>query len=119
MEKKREGGEGLAMDSKRIIRRRIMKQAIRSVMFVISFASLLVLGLVSRVQAGECSNASLKGAYGFSCEGTIVDVGPAGAIGVFTADGDGNLSGVNTASVNGELGGSCHNQTRDRRAERR
>jgi hypothetical protein len=34
-----------------------MKQAITSGVFAIAFVSLLVLGLVSRVQARECSNA--------------------------------------------------------------
>ena len=78
-----------------------MKRAITSVVFVISFVSLLVLGLVSRVQAGECSNVSIKGTYGLSCEGTIVGVGPLAVIGVFTADGNGNGSEVETISVNG------------------
>ena len=68
-----------------------------------SFVSLLVLGLVSQVQARECSNASIKGTYGFSCEGTLVGVGPIAAIGVFTADGHGNGSEVETLSVNGEI----------------
>jgi hypothetical protein len=80
-----------------------MKQAITSVVFVISLVSLLALGLVSRVQAGQCSNASLKGSYGASCEGTIVGVGPLAVIGVLTADGDGNISGVETLSVNGVI----------------
>ena len=80
-----------------------MKQAITSVVFVISFVSLLVLGLVSRVQARECSNASIKGTYGFSCEGTVVGVGPIAVIGVFTADGNGNGSQVETLSLNGEI----------------
>ena len=80
-----------------------MKQAITSVVFVISFVSLLVLGLVSRVQARECSNASIKGTYGFSCEGTLVGVGPIAVIGVFTADGNGNGSQVETLSLNGEI----------------
>ena len=62
-----------------------MKQAITSGVFAISFVSLLVLGLVSWVQARACSNASIKGTYGFSCEGTLVGVGPLAAIGVFTA----------------------------------
>src|SRR5215510_7147450 len=84
-------------------RRKVMKQAITSGVFAISFVSLLVLGLVSRVQARECSNASIKGTYGFSCEGTIVGVGPIAAIGVFTADGKGNGSEVETVSVNGEI----------------
>ena len=80
-----------------------MKQAITSGVFVMAFVSLLALGLVSRVQARACSNASIKGTYGFSCEGTIVGVGPLAAIGVFTADGQGHGSEVETLSVNGEI----------------
>ncbi len=80
-----------------------MKRAITSVVFVISFVSLLVLGLVSRVQAGDCSNNSLKGTYGLSCEGTVVGVGPLAVVGVFTADGDGNGSEVETISFNGMI----------------
>jgi hypothetical protein len=80
-----------------------MKPSITSGVFAIAFVSLLALGLVSRVQARECSNASIKGTYGFSCEGTIVGVGPIVAIGVFTADGKGNGSEVETVSVNGEI----------------
>jgi len=80
-----------------------MKRAITSVVFVISFVSLLVLGLVSRVQAGDCSNNSLKGTYGLSCEGTVVGVGPLAVVGVFTADGKGNGSEVETISFNGVI----------------
>ena len=80
-----------------------MKWAITSAVFVISFVSLLVLGRVSRVQAGDCSNASIKGTYGLSCEGTIVGVGLLAVVGVFTADGNGNGSEVETISVNGEI----------------
>jgi hypothetical protein len=80
-----------------------MKQAITSVVFVMAFVSLLVLGLVSRGQAGECSNASIKGIYGFSCEGTVVGVGPLAVIGVFTADGNGTGSEVETISFNGDI----------------
>jgi len=80
-----------------------MQQAITSVVFVMAFVSLLALGLVSRAQARDCSNASINGTYGFSCEGTIVGVGPLAAIGVFTADGQGHGSEVETLSVNGEI----------------
>src|SRR5712692_1599083 len=76
-----------ARDSQRSRRRKIMKRALTSVGFVMAFVSLLVLGLVSRVQAEECSDVSIKGTYGFSCEGTVVGVGPIAVIGVFTADG--------------------------------
>ena len=80
-----------------------MKQAITSVVFVMAFVSLLVLGLVSRVQAEQCSDASFKGTYGASCEGTIVGVGPLAVVSVLTADGNGNISGVETLSVNGVI----------------
>ena len=80
-----------------------MKRDITSVVFVISFVSLLVLGLVSRVQAGQCSNASIKGTYGFSCEGTVVGVGPLAVVALFTADGKGNGSEVETISLNGRI----------------
>ena len=80
-----------------------MKRALTSVGFVMAFVSLLVLGLVTRVQAKECANASLKGTYGLSCEGTIVGVGSIAVIGVFTADGNGTGSEVETISVNGVI----------------
>ena len=57
-----------------------MKQAITSGVFALSFVSLLVLGLVSRVQARDCSNASITGPYGFSCEGTLVGAPGSGAL---------------------------------------
>jgi hypothetical protein len=68
-----------------------------------TFVSLLVLGLVSRGQAGQCSNASIKGTYGFSCEGAVVGLGPIAVIGVLTADGNGNGSEVETISLNGAI----------------
>ena len=82
-----------------------MQRVITSAVFVSAFVSLLGLGLASRVQAGACSNASLKGTYGLSCEGTIVGAGggPIAVVGVFTADGDGTGSEVETISVNGAI----------------
>jgi hypothetical protein len=80
-----------------------MKWALTSVVFVISFVTLLVLGLVSRVQAKECSTASFKGSYGASCEGTLAGIGPLAVIGVLIADGNGNITGVETLSVNGVI----------------
>lgn len=82
-----------------------MKQTITSAVFSIAFVGLMILGLVSRVQAHgeECSNASIKGSYGLSCEGTAVGVGPLAVIGVFTADGKGNGSEIETLSFNGVI----------------
>jgi len=81
-----------------------MKWVITSVVLVISFVSLLILGLVSRVQAGEgeCSNASIKGSYVISCEGTFGGTSIA-ALGVFIADGKGNASEVEAISFNGGI----------------
>jgi hypothetical protein len=79
-----------------------MKHALTSAVFVISCVSLLAPGLIPRVQAGQCSNASIKGTYGFSCEGTAGGL-PIAVIGVFTADGNGTGSEVETISFNGDI----------------
>jgi len=79
-----------------------MKRVITSVVFVTAFVSLLVLGLVSRVQAGQCSNASIKGSYVISCEGTFGEASIV-ALGVFIADGNGSASKVETISFDGGI----------------
>jgi hypothetical protein len=84
-------------------RRKIMKRTLTSVVFVVAFVSLLVLGLASRVQAKECSNASIKGPYVVTCEGTVVGTGPIAVVGTFIADGNGNASELETLSFNGEI----------------
>jgi len=44
----------------------------------------------------------VRGNYGFSFQGQIVDVGPVGAVGRMTADGEGNVTdAVRTISING------------------
>jgi hypothetical protein len=45
----------------------------------------------------------LHGAYAYSRVGTVIDAGPAAANGVVTFDGQGNLAGTDTASVNGVI----------------
>jgi hypothetical protein len=80
-----------------------MKRDITSVVFVIAFVSLLVLGLVSQVQAEHCSTASIKGPYVITCEGTLVGVGPIAVVGTFIADGNGNAHEVETLSFNGVI----------------
>jgi hypothetical protein len=48
------------------------------------------------------SERDVRGPYGFSFEGEIVDVGPVAAVGRFDADGRGNVTNaVRTLSVNG------------------
>jgi hypothetical protein len=46
--------------------------------------------------SGQCSNASLRGSYGFQRQGFNPAVGHVGGTGVATFDGNGNWSGVET-----------------------
>ena len=75
------------------------------------FAIVLVLGTVSRAQAGEnrgCSSASLQGSFGFTSIGTLLALpppfaGPFAEIGRQTFDGQGNTEGAATLSANGNI----------------
>ena len=58
------------------------------------FASMWFVG--SLPAWASCSNASLRGSYGFERHGFNPGVGHVGGIGVVTFDGNGNLSGVQT-----------------------
>ena len=67
------------------------------------FAGLIV-GAAPHAQAEHCSNASLKGTYGFLGSGTIVPAGtPRAVIGVFTLDGKGGFSNTLTINDNGTI----------------
>src|SRR5262249_22575584 len=94
-------GEGLALDTHHRKRRRIMKHTLATVISVVSFATLLGLGMSSRAQA-DCMNASLKGTYAFSCTGTASGV-PVAAVGIVTFDGKGQAAGTYTVSANGAV----------------
>lgn len=58
------------------------------------FASMWFVG--SLPAWASCSNATLRGRYGFERQGFNPGVGHVGGIGVVTFDGNGNLSGVQT-----------------------
>ena len=68
----------------------------------------LLLGLNVMSAAAEdrgCSNATLKGDYGYSVNGTSLDippVGPLAILGKITLDGKGNFAGT----INGSIGGT-------------
>jgi hypothetical protein len=49
----------------------------------------------------NCSNATLKGTYGLHATGTIIGVGDFAAVGLFTFDGKGSLTGKRFVRVNG------------------
>jgi len=58
---------------------------------------------VANAQAQPCSNGTFNGNFGFTNTGTIVGVGDFAAVGRLSADGQGNLGGSITRSVNGVI----------------
>ena len=81
--------------------RMIMKRMIVS---PVVFVSMFVVGAVPNAQAGECSNASLKGAYGFLDAHTLVPTGtPFVALGRWNFDGKGNFTNTLTFNDNGTV----------------
>jgi len=73
---------------------------------ILVFTGLFVLSVVANAQAAGCSNASVKGSFGFILTGTRIggsDPGPRANVGRFTSDGKGNLSGYETKSKNGTI----------------
>lgn len=69
--------------------------------------TLLILSLGSAAHAGvQCTQASLEGDWGFTLSGTVAPapgVIPAAAVGVFTVDRAGQVSGHDTTSANGAV----------------
>ena len=64
----------------------------RKAAFRILFTVTLAIGMQAQDKA-NCSNATLNGSYGLHATGTIVGVGDFAAVGRFTFDGNGNLTG--------------------------
>ena len=83
------------------VRSIIMKKTIIS---LVVFASMFVVGAVPNAQARQCSNASLKGAYGFLDSHTVVPAGtPFTALGRWNFDGKGNFTSTLTINDNGTV----------------
>ena len=88
-----------------------MNRTIAPTTLVTAFATLFVLGVVPRAQADEhkgCSNASLRGSFGFTNTGTNLALpppfaGPIAQIGRQTFDGRGTTDGAATLSANGNI----------------
>jgi len=88
-----------------------MKRTIAPATLVIVFATVFVLGILPKAQAGEhreCSNASLQGSFGFTNTGTNIALppplaGPIAQIGRQTFDGRGNTDTTATLSANGNI----------------
>ena len=79
--------------------------------FAVVIATVFVLGIGTRAQAGEhggCSNATLRGGFGFTSTGNLLALppplaGPFAEIGRQTFDGKGHTDATATASANGNI----------------
>ena len=88
-----------------------MKSTIAPTTLIVIFAAAFVLGVLPRAQADEhrgCSEASLKGSFGFTSTGTLLalpppSAGPFAEIGRQTFDGNGNTDATATLSANGNI----------------
>ena len=95
-----------------------MKRTFALMTLVIVFATVFVLGILPKAQAGEhrgCSNASLQGSFGFTSAGTLLALPPpfAGAfaeIGRQIFDGRGNTDATATLSANGNVNQGDHSR---------
>ena len=73
-----------------------------SILFAVTF----VLSMAATAQASDgkhCSKASVAGKWAFTSAGSIVDIGPLGAVGSFIQDSSGNITGSETVSLNGAV----------------
>jgi hypothetical protein len=73
---------------------------LRTIGFVVT--ALVTLGTAPAAQAGEqCSPRSVAGDWGYTITGTRLPLGPAASVGTFHLDRNGNVTGLQTLSVNG------------------
>lgn len=81
------------------------RTAVRITMAILLGATFLGLAPTMRAQNEVgCTNASVAGKWGFTTNGTVVDIGPRDSVGIFTLDGAGKLvNGTATASLNGTI----------------
>lgn len=86
-----------------------MKRVIAATTLAVVFAAAFVLAIVPGAQAHDnrdCSNASLRGSFGFTSSGALIAAppplaGPFAEIGRQTFDGSGNTDATATLSANG------------------
>ena len=77
----------------------------KTIISAVVFASMFVVGTVPNAKAGQCSNASLEGAYGFLDVHTLVPAGtPFVGLGRWHFDGKGNFTNTFTSNDNGTVG---------------
>jgi len=79
-----------------------MKRNIGSTMLAVVFFAAVVAS-TAHAQLPHCSNASEAGAWAFTTTGLIVGIGPVAAVGRFTEDAAGNITGSQTRSLAGAI----------------
>ena len=88
-----------------------MKRAMAPKTITTLLSGMFVLGIAATAQADndrrdECSDATLKGSFGYTVTGALVTgpfAGPFAAVGRLTFDGRGNFENVRTISRNGGI----------------
>jgi len=83
-----------------------MKRNTLPITFLILFAVTFLASTAATAQSVDsaCSLARAAAKYAFSDGGTIVGIGPRAAVGLFTFDAAGNITGKVTASLGGNVG---------------
>jgi hypothetical protein len=91
--------QGISIKSNQA-RRILMKRPLA----LMAFSCMFALGAAPNARAAQCSNASLRGMYGFHGFATIVPAGtPRAIVGVFTLDGHGSWTAALTVNDNGTI----------------
>ncbi len=83
-----------------------MKRAIFLSVIVASAAVFILVPKAGANETEECSLADIQGTYAYTLTGTITDgsnAGPLAAVGRLTFDGQGNIFGRDTISINGHV----------------
>jgi hypothetical protein len=83
-----------------------MKSNVSWMKLAVVLAAIVAFNMPPRVAAQDgkqCSAANVAGKWGFTISGTIPSIGPVGAVGIFTQDSSGNITGTETRSLNGDV----------------
>jgi len=83
-----------------------MKSNVSPITSVVVLTVIFAFNMPSRVAAEDskkCSAANAAGQWGFTISGSIPAIGPVGAVGIFTQDSSGNITGTETRSLNGDV----------------
>ena len=80
-----------------------MKRNAAKTTVVLAVLAMAIVSMVPLAYAQHCSLGGAAGKYAFSDSGTIVGIGSRAAVGLFTFDAAGNITGKITASLSGNV----------------